>query len=84
MDSDKFFSEKSRIFIVHFRPGRYNTNRHRDGRYIAESRMFPYQKIHAKKPLFGKKAKVLNLYHFDIVSTARCPVEDLELRISVY
>ena len=46
--------------------------------------MFPYQKIHAKKPLFGKKAKLLNLGHlyFDIVSTVRCPVEDLGLRNS--
>jgi len=39
--------------------------------------MFPYQKIHAKRPLFGKKAKLLNFVHlyFDIVL-------DLELRIS--
>ncbi len=40
-----------------------------------------------QKASFGnqaKQGKVLNLDHlyFDIVSTARCPVEDLELRIS--
>ncbi len=40
-----------------------------------------------QKASFGNKAKqgkVLNLDHlyFDIVSTARCPVEDLDLRIS--
>ena len=38
-----------------------------------------YEMIHAKKPLFGKKGKVLNLGNldFDIVS-------DLELRISYF
>ncbi len=37
-----------------------------------------------QKALSVKQGKVLNLDHlyFDIVSTARCPVEDLELRIS--
>jgi len=37
-----------------------------------------------KKPLFGKQGKVLSLSHldFDIVSTVRRPVEDLDIRIS--
>jgi len=60
----------------------YNTNRHRDGRHLAENRTFSYQQIHAHKPLFGnqgKKGKVLNLGHldFDIVS-------DFVLRISYF
>ncbi|MHC4462111.1 MAG: hypothetical protein ACYS30_11885 [Planctomycetota bacterium] len=46
-------------------------------RPIIEARTFSYQQIHAHKPLFGKKGKLLNFGHldFDIVS-------DLELRIS--
>jgi hypothetical protein len=70
----------------------YNTNRHRDGRYLAENRTSSYQQIHAHKPLFGNQGKVLNLGHLDfdtpqrtpgrIVSTARCPAENFELRIS--
>jgi len=48
----------------------YNTNRHRDGRHLAENRTFSYQQIHAHKPLFGNQGKVLNLDNldFDIVS----------------
>ena len=59
---------------------------------IIEARTFSYQQIHAHKPLFGNQGRLLDLGHlyFDtpqrtpgrIVSTARCPAEDLELRIS--
>ena len=57
----------------------YNTNRHRDGRHLAENRTFSYQQIHAHKPLFGNQGKLLNLGHldFDIVS-------NFELRISYF
>jgi len=73
----------------------YNANRHRDGRYLAENRTYrpaPNRLLpqfgagHAHKPLFGNQGKLLNLGHldFDIVSTARCPAENLELRISYF
>ncbi len=64
----------------------YNTNRHRDGRHLAENRTSWYQQIHAHKPLFGNQGRLLDLGHlyFDIVSPVpECRRQgDLELRIS--
>ena len=60
-----------------------------DFRLEREARGGPHVFVSAdtrQNPFSGRKAKVLNLGHlyFDIVSTVRCPVEVLELRISYF